>query len=686
MRSTLTAVVLFLAICPAVGWSQGTIFVDGFDGGYPCAWSYVNPAAACPPEFEGLVLAVGTGEDELTLAWVPAVDDATPTSEILYRVHLGDSAGFEPTPQTLVTTVVGGGQVVLQGVASGAAYSALVIAEDGDGLQSTERRYMTAATQSVPTILRGTTPLENALDLDLGNATPDGPDLVFQRGPDTQAPTVGAVLIGPLVGGGGFLRTVDTVTVTSSEVRVATSPGSLEDAVEQTHLASAGSIPDPDGAVAKQAALWSVDGPVAPVDIVMSRHTETDGSRHSRVAWGDRLLSVATVRHAGVGDGFVYRPGETAGSVDGSFKVGDVGQITLSADLDFRPELITDARWTVGGIQQAEVIARGTLSLDAQARYEWSAAASYQRTIPIFTTSWVAVYSVGPVPVFQKITLAVEAELTATASAAVTAEAFANATSVVEVGVRYDQANGWQPVTDLAFSRSLRADLEVVGGVFGEIRIIPRLEVEFYEAVAAWITVEPSLSGTIEAEGTLMPTCAPIQLTRFDFNLDLEANVGVDLTLLGSYPLFESTIWDPTPWLLFDLPQVSLDASGVGPVTLTATVTDGVNDVFDPASAMWSVLPGTATITPDPGNPLHATLECSETDIHTATFSGHGVLGPLARRCTQVDVPCTASAGEITVYLPGGVPLTMIHVPAGTFMMGSPADERGRWAGRTCTR
>jgi formylglycine-generating enzyme required for sulfatase activity len=43
-----------------------------------------------------------------------------------------------------------------------------------------------------------------------------------------------------------------------------------------------------------------------------------------------------------------------------------------------------------------------------------------------------------------------------------------------------------------------------------------------------------------------------------------------------------------------------------------------------------------------------------------------------------ISSPIAVSANdEVTVMLPGNVPLTLVHIPAGTFMMGSPADERG---------
>ncbi len=659
-------------VSPRLAKAGNPLFEDGFDGGSACTWSAMSPAGGCPPRFAGITLAAATGREQITLGWLPAVDDVTPPEDVLYRIFLGDCSG----PGSEIGTVDGGTGIVIDGLEADTTYCARVVAEDQDGQGSSGPSNGSQWGLPIKTLtldqVASAVPLETAESLYLGPATATPTSLTFQRGPNAVEPTVGAVLMGELDGEGGYIRQVESVSSTPDEIVVQTSAASIELAMDQFELSTSSWVSpiDENQEAAQEAlriALGTTPGLPRPRPIV-----ETTTERFSGQVGGFEVIPLKDPRS--------YRlVSIDPANADEAIEIGE--ELTLDLNLDFTPEFRTNALWSPGGVKEAEVIGIGTLTLSALAEYHFEAAATYEPDpFTLFSSSWRSVYVVGSVPVYQKITFSLEAVVTASASAEITASAEATATATLEVGVRYDENTGWNTVLDQSFGTDLIADLSVVGGVQAEVRLVPKVTVEFYEAVAAWISVEPSVSTELMAEGTTVAPCLPLELTQFDADLEVEAKVGVDFTLIGDYSLFEATVWDPEPWVLFSLPGASISSTGTAPVNLQADITDGVNNPFDLGSAQWWTGDSGVVLTADPSDPRIATLSCTENGAYNVVFSGHGVLGPIARRCTERTVVCTTGAGggDITINLADGLTMDLVYIPPGTFMMGSPPDELGR--------
>lgn len=101
------------------------------------------------------------------------------------------------------------------------------------------------------------------------------------------------------------------------------------------------------------------------------------------------------------------------------------------------------------------------------------------------------------------------------------------------------------------------------------------------------------------------------------------------------------------------------------PVTLSWTSTGGTSAGMDNGIG---------------GVPLDGSLEVFPAGTTTYWLT---VEGPAGSKVAAATVTVGAPYSEVTFQLPGGVPLVLVKIPAGTFQMGSPAQERGRGDGET---
>ncbi|MEA3292471.1 MAG: S-layer homology domain-containing protein [Pseudomonadota bacterium] len=105
------------------------------------------------PTVPTLVAATSATSDELTLEWIPAVDNHTPGHLIQYEIHLSTTEGFQPATSTLVDTVTGANHATIDGLTPQTEYFAMlaVLDDEGNTSWSNQLAATTSATAAVRT-------------------------------------------------------------------------------------------------------------------------------------------------------------------------------------------------------------------------------------------------------------------------------------------------------------------------------------------------------------------------------------------------------------------------------------------------------------------------------------------------------------------------------------------------------
>lgn len=618
--------------------------------------------------FPGIVFLAPIDTDKLSVAWLPSIDDHTPAENMRYEVHISQQPDFEPTANTLYT-ITGELQTEIHGLTAGTTYYVLVIVIDENGKSTPDRVYRSAKTFTKPVILSNLTPLVIAEDNGLGIPTKNGSEYTYPKTPETIIPEIGSVIIGE-DGESGYMKKVESVNTTSDSIIVRTGETSLSDVMEQGTIMSTITLFDVREATEIQVASRSG---IQAIDV--------DGNRYSQISWEKELLVAEQVDYTVKEDNLLVKPEQQSGhySIEllssretrSDFGVEASSELTLKYGITFEPEFITDVAWTFDGIspniEKGMIVAKGTLSMDADANFTFKGAANYNRDFPIYKKTFRAVYTAGTVPVYQEITLNINGEITATASSKIEANAHANATATVELGVNFNPVTGsWEPIASKTLSKEFKAKLSVQGGVSAEVRLIPEVQVRFYRVLSGSVFIEPYLSGEITAEMIMHPELladiAPFiaQPTKFDFSLGLEGYASAAFHIFTKkFPILNKTkILGPLEYALFNLPSIKKVSAEPDDISLdessqvTLETEDGKNNPFDDTSVKWFVYPKTGQVQ----RGKVGTFTASEEGQYTVFGSGYGRLGKAGRQFKDTTIIVRPTPTPTPTPTPGSTP------------------------------
>jgi hypothetical protein len=626
---------LSLSACGGGGGSEGNNVTVNTDS--------TNPTLPT----NAIILAISTKPDEISIAWIPATDDVSTAEEIAYEIHAGDTTGFTISTTSLVATYSGIYLADVGGFQGNTTYYLKAVAVDKAGNKSNASNAISAVTASSEATI-DTTIFNNTEAI--GDTAPTVIDTqyTYAKTSSSAAPTVGQVIVGENADGSYYLRTVESVTENNTEIIVETSDGSLDEIIDDGIISSNIVLSEPVATGNKGVAYRSGNQGGYPV-------TEN--------TWQNNSFSITQTDYA-----TVLSQAQKYQNNDGSlrhrtsnkttYQTQTSGEeLTFTASIEFEPSIATYAKFSVlSGLESADVYAEGKFDLNATLAYNFSGSSSLSQSKQLFKRSYRSLYTLGPVPVEQVITLTIDAEFSANAQTQITAEAVSELLADVKFGVRY--LNGqWSLIDEKNVTKSMTITATVEGVVTAEVRLVPNIEVKFYKVASAGLSVEPYLTGTAAAEivsNTDLLNQAGFnsyRFTRLDAALGLDANVYAHLKILSKtlarYPSLDpnekKTIFSLN-YPLFSLPEISLAGNGVPQLSnssfiLTATTVDGVDNAFDDASIEWLAFPS-GSVSINPNDPQSATFTPNAEDIdYTIYFIGNGSsIGSIGRQFESFSV------------------------------------------------
>ena len=287
-------------------------------------------------------------------------------------------------------------------------------------------------------------------------------------------------------------------------------------------------------------------------------------------------------------------------------------EFTSTMDFDFTPTLFMDYEIKGKKLKKAEIYLKGKLDFNVNSEFKFEANKKVKYKRQFFQKTYTRAYLVGTLPVYQEIILTIDGEITAEAQGAITATSTLTSDFAITLGMKYSDKSGWEDIKNKEFNKDYTATITTEGGVKVDVRLIPNIEIKFYKAASAGLSVEPYLKGDMSASGTAQfntdfesyDTMALYKLNSLNLSAGLDGKVYADLSIwkvnILHYPSSKEKDAKQTvfnyDFKIFSLPEIELEKSHedictLSSVNIKADIKDGANNPFDYTSGQWFVFP-----------------------------------------------------------------------------------------------
>ena len=337
-------------------------------------------------------------------------------------------------------------------------------------------------------------------------------------------------------------------------------------------------------------------------------------------------------------------------------------EVELSVDTEFNiePNIDISADITAGVLTMARATFSAFADVDTTIRLKAEQSGSAKSSETLVDRSFIRLATGGEVPIVVHGRFKLTAEITGQAEGRVDLAHELSSGLKLEAGFHYEDGQ-WQPISSVLPTMSFSISGQSNGQAYGDIKLIPSLEISFYDQATGNILVEPLVYSESKMEGDVDTSFASraetgssnIRVKTLTAGVQAVTKVNADLSVLDA---------SVKPWPSSNLDElVSVQAfektilAGTPQISLTAKIPEGVSNscllaleaqvhpillpasdqtLFDwvPDTANWSgVVVAGEEVAPLPsGQQFSALAKFTALDQYRVRFAGNSELGSWA--------------------------------------------------------